>query len=377
MKKIEKIILLTNAMTPYRKELYDYMYLFLKEKRIEFKVFCEVKKTRNWKYEEYQASYTKLLKGISFKYKDIEFPLNYTIRKELEKERPDILIIGGSWATPTNFLIDLKKYRVIFWHESNLLGIKRIDGVKAKLWDYFRQKFYQKITNYMIPGKNAEEAVREWRKTKEKINFINFPNTIEELKFCKKEIITYSEKKKMFLLPARLIKIKGIIEFIQGTKEIITKENVELIIAGEGELRCDIETLIKNNKLDNKIKLIGYINSQELKKYYEEADIFILPSLYDPSPLAAIEALYYNLPILVSNRIGNCPEVLDNNGYCFDPFDSQDMKAKFKKILKWSNKDYENASNNSKNIYFRNFNKNKIVDNLLKELNKIYIKLED
>lgn len=366
MKKIEKIILLTNAMTPYRKELYDYMYSFLKEKRIEFKVFCEVKKTRNWKYEEYQANYTKLLKGITFKYKDIEFPLNYTIRKELEKEKPDILIIGGSWATPTNFLIDLKKYRVIFWHESNLLGIERVKGMKARIWGYFREKFYRKITNYMIPGINAKEAVIEWRGTDEdeKINFINFPNTIEELEFKKKETINYSKKKKIFLIVARLTKVKGIVEFIRIAKDIIKKENIEILIAGEGELRSDIEKWIKDNKLENKIKLIGYINSKNLKEYYEKADIFILPSLYDPSPLATIEALYYDLPILISDKIGNCPEVLNNNGYCFDPFSSYDIKNKLEKIINWSNDEYIRFSKNSKKNYKKNFNKELIVKNL-------------
>lgn len=372
MKKIKKIILLTNAMTPYRKELYDYMYSFFKEKEIEFKVFCEVGQTRNWKYEKYKTEYTKLLKGVTFKYKDIEFPVNYTIKKELEREKPDILIIGGSWVTPTNFLINLKKYKVIFWHESNLLGIKRIDGIKEKIWSYFRKKFYQKITNYMIPGIKAKEAVIEWCGAKEKINFINFPNTIEELKFHKKEVITYSEKQKVFLIPARLIKIKGIIEFIQGTKDVIRKENIEIIIAGEGELRHNIQALIKNYKLENKIKLIGYINSQELKKYYEKADIFVLPSLYDPSPLAAIEALYYNLPILVSDRIGNCLEVLDNNGYCFDPFNSQDIKEKFEKVVKWSNEKYKEAAKESRIIYEKRFNKRKIVENFYKELNNLF-----
>lgn len=366
---MKKIVLLTNAMTPYRKELYRFMFTFFKEKGIIFKVLCEVRRTRNWDYEELKDEYTELLNGITLKYKNVEFPINYGIAKKIKEENPDILIIGGSWATPTNYLFNLKKYKVIFWHESNLLGIKRITGIKANIWNFLRQRFYNKINIYMVPGERAKEAVLEWKKGKN-IYFIPFPNTIEELEYKKKKI-EYSKKRKIFLIVARLTKVKGLEEFILGIKKIILNEEVKIIIAGEGELKATIEKLIKENNLEEKIELIGYVNSKQLSKYYEKADFFILPSLYDPSPLSVIEALYYNLPILISNKLGNCPEVLNKNGYCFNPFDNKEIEEKFKKVLNWTDSEYEMSVVNSQKIYGENFNKQKIVEKLYKELIKI------
>ena len=142
-----KIILLTNVLTPYRKELYDFMYNFFEEKNIEFKVLCELEKYNNWLYKDFEGKYTELLKGKNIRYKNIEFPINFEISKILKKEQPDFIILSGSWCTPTNYLINLKKYRVIFWSESNLLGIKRTNKLEEKIWSYLRTRFYRKI-NY-------------------------------------------------------------------------------------------------------------------------------------------------------------------------------------------------------------------------------------
>ena len=373
---MKKIVLLTSGLSPYRKELYDYLYIFLKNKNIEFKVLCELEKNNNWSYQDFKEDYTFLLKGKNIQYKNIDFPFNFGIRKILEKEKPDFIILAGSWSTPTNYLFNLKKYKIIFWSESNLLGIKRTNKIEEKIWSYFRTKFYRSINYFLIPGERAKEAVLKWRNLKEKPIFINFPNTIEEIPYHKIQKEDYIKKEKIFLIPARLVKVKGIEEFIENIKDIIKSKNLKILIAGEGELKNNIEKQIKKYNLENKIILLGYMNSKKLKEYYLKADYFILPSLYDPSPLVAIEALYYELPIIISNQIGNMPEVLDKNGFSFNPWDKENVENVINEILNWSEKEYLDAKKKSKEIYNIKFNKNKIVENLYQNLLKIEGKMK-
>ncbi len=368
---MKKIILLTNVLTPYRKELYDYLYEFFKKREINFTVLCELERYNKWIYENFAEDYTKLLKGKNIKYKDIDFPINIEINKVLKNENPDFIILAGSWSTPTNYLFNLKKYKVVFWSESNLLGIKRTNKLEEKIWGYFRTKFYQKINYFLIPGERAKEAVLEWRNLKEKPIFINFPNTIEEIPYEKIQKENYTNKEKIFLIPARLVKVKGIEEFVENIKDIIKDKNFKILIAGEGELKNSIEDKIKKYKLEEKIILLGYMNSIRLKEYYLKADFFVLPSLYDSSPLAVIEALYYELPIIISEQIGNVPEVLDKNGFAFNPMNKESLENAFNKVLDWSEEEYLEAKKRSKEIYNIKFNKEKIVENLYRNLLKI------
>lgn len=373
---MKKIIFLTSGLSPYRKELYDYLYTFFKNKNIEFKVLCELEKNNNWRYQDFKEDYTLLLRGKNIQYKNIDFPFNFGINKILEKEKPDFIIIAGSWSTPTNYLFNLKKYKVIFWSESNLFGIKRTNKIEEKIWNYFRTKFYRSINYFLIPGERAKEAVLKWRDSKKNPIFINFPNTIEEIPYQKIQKEDFTKREKIFLIPARLVKVKGIEEFIENIKDLIKNKNLKILIAGEGNLKNKIEGKIKEYNLRNKIILLGYMDSKKLKEYYAIADYFILPSLYDPSPLAAIEALYYELPIIISDQLGNMPEVLDKNGVTFNPFNKKDIEKKMEEILNWSEAEYKEAKHKSKEIYNKKFKKDKIVENLYQNLLEIEGKMK-
>lgn len=367
---MKKIILITNVMTPYRKPLYDEIYERCLKLNIQFKVYC-LFETKNWKYNDLKNNYTELLSGKLFRIYGLEIPFNFEIRKKLKYEKPDILIIAGSWMSFTNYLINLKKYKIVFWSESNLLGIKRINGIKERIWSFFRTKFYRKVNYFLVPGKNAEETVLKWRNLSNRPKFISFPNTIEEISFTHLEKEKYDERTKIFLITARLVKVKGIIEFVENVKDIIKNEKIKILIAGEGELKDKIESKIKEYGLENKIILLGYIDPKLLRDYYLKADFFVLPSLYDPSPLSVIEALYYELPILISNKLGNMPEVFNNNGAVFDPFDKSDLEQKIIKLLTWDEKDYNEAREKSKKIYLEKFNKKRIITVFLDEILKI------
>ena len=60
-------------------------------------------------------------------------------------------------------------------------------------------------------------------------------------------------------------------------------------------------------------------------RLYAAADLFVLPSLRDPSPLSAVEACAAGLPLLASKRIGNFDDVVgeDENGWGYDPEDPE------------------------------------------------------
>ena len=86
-----------------------------------------------------------------------------------------------------------------------------------------------------------------------------------------------------------------------------------LFIYGEGSLKNEISDLIKKNNLENKVYLKGQINN--VVKALEEADLFVLPSLYEGMPNALMEAMAVGVPCISTDCPCGGPKMLfDGDG---------------------------------------------------------------
>ncbi|MEZ0314469.1 MAG: glycosyltransferase family 4 protein [Myxococcota bacterium] len=132
-------------------------------------------------------------------------------------------------------------------------------------------------------------------------------------------------EKKLALLPARLAPEKGILELLK-TLEHVSLAEWRICIVGEGPLGPSIAEWLSTSRLSGFVSVIGYLPYERMPALYRAADLFVLPSLYDPNPLSVVEALHAGLPLLVSRRLGNLPEALrqGENGFSFEPDDSAD-----------------------------------------------------
>ena len=68
--------------------------------------------------------------------------------------------------------------------------------------------------------------------------------------------------------------------------------------------------------------------------YYALADCLILPSVSEPWGLVVSEAMASGLPVLVSNRCGCYPDIVDNgkNGFSFNPFNEDELFRLMKNV---------------------------------------------
>jgi glycosyltransferase involved in cell wall biosynthesis len=103
----------------------------------------------------------------------------------------------------------------------------------------------------------------------------------------------------------------------------------QIVILGEGDLRRSVEQVVWERGLRSNVLLVPNIPYVEMPLVYASANLFMLPSLADRNPLSVVEALHSGLPLLVSNRIGNLPEVLTEppNGWALDPADPNSVRA--------------------------------------------------
>ena len=100
---------------------------------------------------------------------------------------------------------------------------------------------------------------------------------------------------------------------------LILGKNFHLTIIGDGFMKDEYLTFVKENKLNDQVVFLGTVPNAKIKIYLEEADIYCQPSRSESFGIAALEAMGCGLPVVVSNVGGMSEMVTDDfNGYVFE-----------------------------------------------------------
>ena len=81
------------------------------------------------------------------------------------------------------------------------------------------------------------------------------------------------------------------------------------VFVGDGPLRSGMETEARAAGLERMV-FAGFKNLSEMAGYYFMADIFVMPSQYDPTPKAMNEAMICGLPVVVSSGVGTANDLV-------------------------------------------------------------------
>lgn len=130
----------------------------------------------------------------------------------------------------------------------------------------------------------------------------------------------------------RLSKEKGILNLINAFTKL--KEG-KLYIAGEGPEKETIEKIIKENNLEDRIKLLGFLNADQMKDTIRKCKFVIVPSIwYENCPYSVMETLAIGKPVIGAN-IGGIPELVKNEQsgltYKYDNID--DLASKMETLF--------------------------------------------
>jgi glycosyltransferase involved in cell wall biosynthesis len=131
-----------------------------------------------------------------------------------------------------------------------------------------------------------------------------------------------SDKLTVFLSTSRLTPRKGIHHVIEAFAIALgkTTKPIELRLIGEGEQKSVLEDRVRALGITENVKFIGRIEHEALAGYYQQADVFVLPSKNEGMSNSVLEALASGLPLLVSGTGGMQELVTDGaNGYFIDP----------------------------------------------------------
>ena len=137
--------------------------------------------------------------------------------------------------------------------------------------------------------------------------------------------------KQYIISVGRFVEEKGFHDLIAAFARL-KNSSYQLVLVGDADHKTEYsEALIKQAK-DNNVILTGFIKGEKLRQIYSHAALFVLPSYHEGLPIALLEAMSYDLKVLVSN-IPAHTEVELQNDYYFELGNIEQLSKKIHELF--------------------------------------------
>ncbi|MFA6184410.1 MAG: glycosyltransferase family 1 protein [Parcubacteria group bacterium] len=137
----------------------------------------------------------------------------------------------------------------------------------------------------------------------------------------------------------------------------------DLVISGKlmpqmAPLIIDVEKIVKELKMESKIKLLDFVAQENMPAIYKNASVFVYPSLYEGFGLPLLEAMNVGVAVVTSNN-SSLGEIVKDSAVLFNPNDKEDIAQKIIRTLK--NDDLRKNNIAKAKEYAKNFSWEKFV----------------
>ncbi len=295
----------------------------------------------------------KLIKwGGSNKYLPFVLPSHF-IRACLAMivSRRDIIYIQDCLLAPLGYVL-----KVLF----NRPVIVTAAGLDLTYENWIYQKFFVSFVKKMnfVICISEETKLEAMKRGVESCRTAVIPYGVEENTLAMSQVqatqeiegeLNISISGKVVLLSlGRIVERKGIHWFIKKVLPKLLKKykNIHYLIAGDGPYRKRIELLVKENKLEEYVTIIGRVTDATKQKLYIASDIFIMPNIpvrgdMEGQGLVMLEATMSNRPVVASDLEGISSTITHNqNGILVHPKDEHGFVSSLVGLC--TNKSYRN-----------------------------------
>jgi len=99
--------------------------------------------------------------------------------------------------------------------------------------------------------------------------------------------------------------------FFDISKDKLLSLNWYLVILGKGELKKELHEMAEDLNISEKVEWKGHVPNPQ--KYYENADIYVLPSRHEGMSNSLLEAMSFGLPAIVSDACQGSLDIVKHN----------------------------------------------------------------
>lgn len=137
------------------------------------------------------------------------------------------------------------------------------------------------------------------------------------------------------LCVGRLVPSKGQHILIRAVARLVKHgHKVKLRLVGDGPDRLSLEQMVNTLGLSQTVSFEGAVNQDRIQNFYQQADVFVLPSFAEGIPVVLMEAMAIQVPC-VTTRITGIPELIRDgiDGLLVTPSDDEELAATLERLI--------------------------------------------
>ncbi|HEY3700648.1 MAG TPA: glycosyltransferase family 4 protein [Acidimicrobiales bacterium] len=109
------------------------------------------------------------------------------------------------------------------------------------------------------------------------------------------------------------VPLKGLVPLLEALAKVRTERHAELVVIGEPRSASRVGATIKRLGLEDAVRFVSKVSDERIVQLYAEAEVAVVPSLYEGFSLPAIEAMACGVPVVATTG-GALPEVVGADG---------------------------------------------------------------
>lgn len=327
-----KVLYLTNIPSPYRVDFFNELNKYC-ELTVAFERASASDRDESWYGEQFS------FKTIFLRSKKIgnESSISVDIIKHLTRQY-DFIVLGG-YSTFTSMIastyMKIRKIPYILNADGGFICEN-----ENRLKKLIKKHFVSSATYWLSTGRETSRYLIHYGARKENVYVYHF-TSIKKSDLLS-NIVSKDEKNaireklnipygKVILSVGQYIYRKGYDWMIESYRFL--SENVGIYIVG-GKPTEEYKRLKELYHMTN-LHFIDFQNKESIKKWYQAADVFVLPTREDIWGLVINEALSQSLPVITTDKCIAGLELIDakKNGFIIDNFDSKLLKLRTEEIL--------------------------------------------
>jgi glycosyltransferase involved in cell wall biosynthesis len=286
----------------------------------------------------------------------------------LRKIKADLVIYPKNVIPLSHFLLRSRKINIIHdlaYFEKDLHAYPFFDTLFMKTFLKISCQLADKI--FSVSQFTKDDIIKRFNIDPEKIVVIH--EGVEE-KFKKvndkeklnKTIEKYRLKLPFLFYSGSISPRKNLLRTLKAFEKVKDKIPHHLYITGQNNWNQNEEINYIQNKLKDRVLILGHVGDEDLVNLYNLADLYLYPSLYEGFGLPILEAQACGCPVLTSN-ITSCPEVGGKSVFCINPYSVKEIASSIIYLTNNKKVKEELIKKGYKNI--KNFNWEKTANNIL------------
>jgi glycosyltransferase involved in cell wall biosynthesis len=321
-----RLVILTNILAPYRIPLFQ--ALADRVENLLVLLMAHQEENRNWTLPA-NLVYARVLPGFHLRPpgRSVSIHLNYGLGRILRDWKPDAIISGGFSVANMSALLYCKRANIPFVGWGELLPGQHTSWLSFRSW--VRHIMGRYSTGALASSSLAKDAFCSYGIPPDRVQVSLMPIDVEFF-HRKTQALRNSEhirdlksrfSRPCILFVGQIIHRKGIRELLNIYEHLWPSlPSASLILVGDGRDRTFYEELVRRRQWPN-VHFEGFVQPDQLPRYFAVADVFIFPTLSDPFGAVLGEAMAAELPVVTSIFSAATHDLVEHgvSGFHIDP----------------------------------------------------------